>query len=206
MVELKPCPFCGGDIRIAQEPHDNHPVNGLWHLFHNYGEIGSRARKCLIAVPKYFDTEAEAIAAWNTRTDTARIQVLEAENARLREVLDRAREAVWFYYGDDCSSDACRFSIGECIDEDFECENDPEGDHVLRISGARTVPVMWIALHYFTNEEKDERQDDEPYAYTVHATEEAARQALADIPDLTTDQLSAIKALAGGRNQMGDPA
>lgn len=31
-------------------------------------------------------------------------------------------------------------------------------------------------------------------------------QALADIPELTPDQTSAIKYLAGGRNQMGGPA
>jgi len=66
--ELLPCPFCGAEFKVSQEPHDNHPVGGLWYLFHAYGEIGSSARKCLIAVPKHFDTKDEAIAAWNTRT------------------------------------------------------------------------------------------------------------------------------------------
>lgn len=106
---------------------------------------------------------------------TDRIEALTAENERLREAL---KEAHWFYLGDDCSSDQCRFGIDECISEDFEWDNPAKGDHVLQISGARPVPDMWIALHYFTNAEKDERDDDEPYAYTVHATEEAARAAL----------------------------
>lgn len=101
-----------------------------------------------------------------------RIEALTAENERLRE-------AHWFYLGDDCSSDQCRFGIDECISEDFEWDNPAKGDHVLQISGARPVPDMWVALHYFTDAEKDERDDDEPYSYTVHTTEAAARQALA---------------------------
>ncbi len=104
------------------------------------------------------------------------IEALTAENERLRAAL---QEPHWFYLGDDCSSDQCRFGIDECISEDFEWDNPAKGDHVLQISGARPVPDMWIALHYFTDAEKDERDDDEPYAYTVHATEEAARAALA---------------------------
>jgi hypothetical protein len=108
-----------------------------------------------------------------------RIEALSAENERLREALGKANEAHWFYYGNDCSSEQCRFSIHECIDEDFEWDNRPVGDHVLQIAGARPVPDMWVALHYFTEAEMDERQDDEPYTYTVHATEEEARAALA---------------------------
>ena len=108
----------------------------------------------------------------------ARITALEAENERLRKALAEANKAEWFYYGDDQSSDCCRFNIDECIDEDFESEAATDGDHVLQISGARPVPDMWIALHYFSDAEKDERQDDEPYIYTVHATQDEARQAL----------------------------
>lgn len=112
----------------------------------------------------------------HARLEAARIEALTAENERLRAAL---QEPHWFYLGDDCSSDQCRFGIDECISEDFEWDNPAKGDHVLQISGARPVPDMWIALHYFTDAEKDERDDDEPYAYTVHATEEAARAALA---------------------------
>lgn len=109
--------------------------------------------------------------------DADLIETQARENERLREAL---KEAHWFYFGDDCSSDQCRFGIDECISEDFEWDNPAKGDHVLQISGARPVPDMWIALHYFTDAEKDERDDDEPYAYTVHATEEEARAALGD--------------------------
>lgn len=107
-----------------------------------------------------------------------RIEALAAEVERLREALERANAAHWYYFGDDCGSDQCRFGIDECINEDFEWDNKQEGDHVLQISGARPVPDMWVALHYFTNAEKDERGDDEGYTYTVHATEDEARAAL----------------------------
>jgi hypothetical protein len=109
-----------------------------------------------------------------------RIEAQAAEIERLREALRLSNEAHWFYLGDDCSSDQCRFSIDECIDEDFEWDNRPQGNHVLQISGAKPVPDMWVALHYFTDAEKDERGEDNPYDYTVHATEEAARAALGD--------------------------
>jgi hypothetical protein len=109
------------------------------------------------------------------RAAKARIEAQAAEIERMRE---RLKEAHWFYLGDDCSSDQCRFGIDECISEDFEWDNPPMGDHVLQISGARPVPDMWVALHYFSEEEKDERDDDEPYSYTVHATEEEAHAAL----------------------------
>lgn len=104
-----------------------------------------------------------------------------AERDALLEALRKAEQAQWFYYGDDCSSDACRFSIHECI-EDFEFSGGkPKGDHIIQISGARPVPDMWTTLHYFTDEEKDDRQDDEPYTYTIHATAEAARAAIAKV-------------------------
>ena len=108
-----------------------------------------------------------------------RIEAQAAEIERLREALRLSNEAHWYYFGDDCSSDQCRFGIDECISEDFEWDNPPMGNHVLQISGARPVPDMWVALHYFSEEEKDERDDDEPYSYTVHATEDEARAALA---------------------------
>ena len=103
---------------------------------------------------------------------------LQAENARLREELKEAKNPHWFYYGDDCSYERCRFSVYECIDEDFLWDNSAEGDHVLCISGARPVPDIWVALRFFTEEEKNARDSDDDYAFTEHATEEEARAAL----------------------------
>ena len=89
--ELKPCPFCGAGFKIAQEPQDNHPVAGMFYIFHDYGPLGSSARSCLLQVNRHFATKAEAIAAWNTRAHDKegddQIVRLEAEVSALKEPL-----------------------------------------------------------------------------------------------------------------------
>ncbi len=65
--ELKPCPFCGSNFKIGQEPHDNDPVAGMFYIFHEYGPIGSAARKCKLDIKCHFNTEKEAEDFWNTR-------------------------------------------------------------------------------------------------------------------------------------------
>ena len=71
MSELKPCPFCGGEVYVAKieprlyRPSCNHPCSVVCYncdLYFGYDEdYGGE-----------FDTEAEAIEAWNRRfvTDT----------------------------------------------------------------------------------------------------------------------------------------
>ena len=113
---------------------------------------------------------------WTTpETENA---ALKARVAELEGELANATSAQWFYLGDDYSSEKCRFDINECISEDFEWDNSPNGNHVLQIAGARPVPDVWVALHYYTEDEKEARESDDDYTYTVHATEEAARAAL----------------------------
>lgn len=57
MAELKPCPFCGGK---AEMTGDDNPVFFLCrvHCLHCNGNSG-----------RYFRTQAEAITAWNQRTE-----------------------------------------------------------------------------------------------------------------------------------------
>lgn len=119
---------------------------------------------------------AKELADWTEAAAT--IARLKAELDEAREALRKANSASWFYYGDNCESDRCRTDIGECISEDFEWDNKPEGDHVLLISGARPVPDMWVALHYYTEDEKDERDSDDEHTFTVHASKEEAELAI----------------------------
>ena len=80
---LEPCPFCGGSARQSIAAAKNGP--------HNYAVGCSR---CIIQT-EWTSTEAEAIAAWNTRPPNplqaevealrARVAELEGNNARLRE-------------------------------------------------------------------------------------------------------------------------
>lgn len=60
MTELLPCPFCGG--RQTYRKHDG----GVWLTTTNH-KRGCIMRDALSFVA--FDTEAEAIAAWNTRAE-----------------------------------------------------------------------------------------------------------------------------------------
>lgn len=67
MTELLPCPWCGSDIRLSpiNVPwSDNEPCWAIWHI------DGTKAyeAKCPMEMGGY-DTEAEAIAAWNTRDE-----------------------------------------------------------------------------------------------------------------------------------------
>lgn len=75
IVPLLPCPFCGGPARTFQKYRDAKPLN--WRVICD-NEDPVRGELCAMAVFSDFDTEAEAIAAWNTR---APMQSGEAGNA-----------------------------------------------------------------------------------------------------------------------------
>jgi Lar family restriction alleviation protein len=61
--ELKPCPFCGGEGKIEYDYYDS-PL--YWVQCVNCSSVTNT-----------FLTEAEAITAWNTRTDTERDELRE---------------------------------------------------------------------------------------------------------------------------------
>ena len=107
-----------------------------------------------------------------------RIEALEAEVKRLREELCLIKRGEWFYLAGDMSSDSCRFSPYEVIDEDWLYNNRAEGSHVIQIEVATRLPDIWCAVRFFTDAEKEARQSDDEYELTEHATEEEARAAL----------------------------
>ena len=80
--ELKTCPFCGGKAELWRA--HPHPDRAAWI---------SCMGKCSVLVSKEHKTDAEAIAAWNTRADipAARIAELEGEVARLRAIENAAK-------------------------------------------------------------------------------------------------------------------
>jgi len=65
MSELKPCPFCGGEAITIQE-------HGWWVVCTDCSaEVGFEGMSDTSGCYGSYQTEAEAIAAWNTRSDTA---------------------------------------------------------------------------------------------------------------------------------------
>jgi hypothetical protein len=96
--ELKPCPFCGGEAWLRQ-------WGSGWALTCRNSRTLARLadfteRKCPIAIV-LTPTEAEAIAAWNTRKgeDERIAQAVAAERARILAILDK-QERIWETSGD----------------------------------------------------------------------------------------------------------
>ena len=58
-IELKPCPFCGGEANLVEDPH-----NWVW-------SIGCSNDKCLgfSGLGWTYTSEREAAEAWNTRAE-----------------------------------------------------------------------------------------------------------------------------------------
>ncbi len=78
--ELLPCPFCGGEAHHSEDTVDmvgGIALNGGHYIYH------IRNSGCRLDFTGYFRSKADAITAWNTRTDTAQ----DAEIARLRKAL-----------------------------------------------------------------------------------------------------------------------
>ena len=85
MAELKPCPFCGGIVSIAlcddegnlhDEAYREHPYSGLgFMLRHTYEDnpecpiAGYEDDGGILGGVCIYDTEKQAIDAWNRRVD-----------------------------------------------------------------------------------------------------------------------------------------
>lgn len=120
----------------------------------------------------------EPVIADEVKEAADRIEALEAENERLRAKL----QPQWFYAGEDQSSDQCRFSVDEVLEDELCGWGPPKtGKHVVHVSTALPGPDIWVAVHVFTDEEKDARDDDETWAFEEFSTEAEARAALKEI-------------------------
>lgn len=77
-VEMKKCPFCGGDGTLNHYPDDGYlPM----------------CSKCDGMVEKWFKTEEEAIAAWNSRVEQEEAR----RQAAGRPVLDEDLRLTYYY-------------------------------------------------------------------------------------------------------------
>lgn len=95
---LLSCPFCGGEAELVEGDYGMFMTGYAVYCKHCCTKVGVTGRlgEAYEWVPIY-DTEAEAIAAWNARAEDAatvemaqRIQSLELECAKLSEGLRKA--------------------------------------------------------------------------------------------------------------------
>lgn len=66
-MTLKPCPFCGGEASVKCEVFAGICVRGYWVSCDN-----DNCNETIECRTYAFDTEAEAIAAWNHRAERTR--------------------------------------------------------------------------------------------------------------------------------------
>ncbi len=82
-ARLLPCPFCGGEAEIWRA----HMERTAW--------IGCMG-KCSVLVSREYKTDAEAIAAWNTRAPTDHERTVQAAVAKAVEAeREAAKQLVW---------------------------------------------------------------------------------------------------------------
>lgn len=117
---LLPCPFCAGEAKTFG-PYGWYRH---WGISHSCRAFYNGAQE----LAQGFHSEADAIAAWNTRANATRITDLEAQVERLTRERDAAyerpaevceKEAVAFLspdyaVGQPLSSLSERFACGEC--------------------------------------------------------------------------------------------
>lgn len=144
-------------------------------IFTIYGSDDEKlaAARICAAAPALRDTVAaladlaDALAQENSK--------LQAENERLRKTL----KPEWFYPADGYESEACRWSVGEVLDEDYFSDLPKTGQHVVEINVATPLPSIWAAVR-FTCEcaDPDKCECDNDMIVTEHASEAEARAAL----------------------------
>ena len=128
MEELKACPFCGGD-NIVVKPEDS---------FY-YVESEFPFAKCLdcgvmIKAEKYYNTGRKGFdVTWNTRSYESDIESLQAENAKLKEVIESKGKLIhdWIERHDKLK-DEIKSLCKKAIDA-LEISNDCEfmGEHIV---------------------------------------------------------------------------
>ena len=72
MNELKACPFCGGEMKTAVVTFDEkfcEPPYESWYLEHIDLNAAADERCPIPITDMFYETEAEAIEAWNTRAE-----------------------------------------------------------------------------------------------------------------------------------------
>jgi len=106
-------------------------------------------------------------------------RITQLEGAIMARPPVKVDDGTWWYPEGDTSSDACCHSPSEALEGAVDQMADGESCVVV-IERALQLPDVYAAVHVFTDAEKDARDDDEPWDYTLHATDAEARAALSE--------------------------
>ena len=85
MMELKPCPFCGGEAFI------NERYESRWRIDPTGFTV--LCKDCKAGIRHYFATRREAAEAWNRRADNLRLEYI----SHFGDWLD-SEPPVWLYW------------------------------------------------------------------------------------------------------------
>ena len=112
--ELKPCPFCGGEAELSSD-YSSERGKTRWSVWHECCEHeGESAGYGHALFPwfetPWYDTEAEAIAAWNARIE------------RTCKVIENSRKYV-LSDGTELFDDGCSVCNGYIGDGENYCAN-----------------------------------------------------------------------------------
>ena len=66
MIELKPCPFCGGEATPVYCENGNRYTSNILYLSKR-GTI--KCQKCEVVLPRTYSSVSKAIEAWNRRAN-----------------------------------------------------------------------------------------------------------------------------------------
>jgi len=68
MTKIKPCPFCGTEAKVGSEEPYFRPDRFMFYIFHGHPyPTNCPFHKGGGLSTDFFDTEIEAVAAWNKR-------------------------------------------------------------------------------------------------------------------------------------------
>lgn len=115
----------------------------------------------------------------------AQLAAAEAREARLREEIAKLSRPEWFYDADG-EMERADCSVGEVVESVLEWHREPGDYHkprLIEVATAKPLPSIWVIARAYTDEEKNEHDDDEPYNIREFSTEAEARAALQEATD-----------------------
>lgn len=114
----------------------------------------------------------------------AELAAAEAREARLREEIAKLSWPEWFYDADG-EMETADCSVEEVVESVLEWHCEPGDYHkprLIEVATAKPLPSIWVIARAYTDEEKNEH-DDEPYDIREFSTEAEARAALQEADD-----------------------